>query len=230
MMKKIRKTAGPIVVGFIILAGFSGAAQARYIQADPTGFAAGPNLYSYAGQNPTQNIDPLGLANIYIGGLADKSTNGPVLSYVDLLKKNNQWGPYDAYYPHDQQSEALAYVSGLPQSEPINLYGHSYGGDTAAKVARDCPRPVNSLTTVDPVSWHPPNYNDVLANTNSWTDINNTGPGGADNVIALAGGHWGNSANISGVNYIEDPYASHASFGPSLDFAYKLNLILPTGQ
>jgi RHS repeat-associated protein len=35
----------------------------RYIQADPLGLAAGPNIYGYASQNPAQNIDLLGMAD-----------------------------------------------------------------------------------------------------------------------------------------------------------------------
>lgn len=68
MRKKTKSTTAVIVAGFMTLAGLSGAAQARYIQADPTGLAAGPNLYSYAGQNPTQAIDPSGLDLLVIWG------------------------------------------------------------------------------------------------------------------------------------------------------------------
>jgi uncharacterized protein RhaS with RHS repeats len=68
MKKKSSKPAGSVVTVLIGLAGFSGAAHARYIQADPTGLAAGPNLYSYAGQNPTQGIDPSGLDLLLITG------------------------------------------------------------------------------------------------------------------------------------------------------------------
>ena len=35
-------------------------ALGRYIQADPIGFAGGPNLYGYAGQNPELYVDPHG--------------------------------------------------------------------------------------------------------------------------------------------------------------------------
>lgn len=33
----------------------------RFINKDPIGFAGGMNLYGYVGNNPTTNIDPLGL-------------------------------------------------------------------------------------------------------------------------------------------------------------------------
>jgi len=68
MMKKNNKLAGSIVTVLIGLAGFSGAAHARYVEADPTGLAAGPNLYAYVAQNPTQAIDPFGLDLLVITG------------------------------------------------------------------------------------------------------------------------------------------------------------------
>lgn len=39
----------------------------RYISADPIGQIAGPNLYTYAGNNPTNQSDPLGLYTLKLG-------------------------------------------------------------------------------------------------------------------------------------------------------------------
>ncbi len=36
----------------------------RFISEDPIGFAGGVNAYAYAGENPTINIDPLGLSSL----------------------------------------------------------------------------------------------------------------------------------------------------------------------
>ena len=38
--------------------------KGRYIESDPMGLNAGPNLFAYAGQNPTEAIDPHGLTTI----------------------------------------------------------------------------------------------------------------------------------------------------------------------
>lgn len=68
-MKKNKSAMSASLVAVLIgLVGYSDAANARYIQADPTGLDAGPNLYSYAGQNPTQAIDPFGLDLLLITG------------------------------------------------------------------------------------------------------------------------------------------------------------------
>jgi len=42
-----------------------------YVEADPIGLAGGPNPVAYAGQNPTQAIDPLGLQEFPISGITD---------------------------------------------------------------------------------------------------------------------------------------------------------------
>jgi RHS repeat-associated protein len=48
----------------------------RYIQADPLGLVAGPNMYAYAGNDPTSSIDPFGLEGpefaLLGGGVIDK--------------------------------------------------------------------------------------------------------------------------------------------------------------
>lgn len=44
-----------------VIAFFSSAASARYIQADPIGLDGGPNVYSYANNAPTVYTDPTGL-------------------------------------------------------------------------------------------------------------------------------------------------------------------------
>ena len=39
---------------------YSASAQARFLQADPMGYQAGPDVYSYANGDPTDNADPFG--------------------------------------------------------------------------------------------------------------------------------------------------------------------------
>jgi len=46
------------------------AATGRYLQSDPVGLAAGPSTYNYAGARPLYFADPVGLANILVGGNA----------------------------------------------------------------------------------------------------------------------------------------------------------------
>ena len=42
----------------------SSAAQRRFLQPDPIGYAGGMNMYAYVGNNPVMYVDPWGLADI----------------------------------------------------------------------------------------------------------------------------------------------------------------------
>jgi RHS repeat-associated protein len=195
-------------------------AVGRWTSKDPIGFAGGLNLYGYVVQDPVNRIDSTGLADLFVGGFFDKITNGPVRQYYkDPLRIK---GTYDNYFTWDEKSKMLDYIKSLPSGEPINIIGHSYGGSTAADVVACSSRRINSLTTVDPAShfgvangyafWKP-GYDDVLRNTDSWTNINYVLPGIPDfsDLIVTAGGDWGDGPNRPGINYIERP-AHHAEF------------------
>ena len=94
MNRRTRNLLGAVSAGVLALAGFSDFSHARYLQADPTGLAAGPNLYGYAAQNPTEAIDPSGRACI-AGDLfvtcQDSEDGGPVVTFA---KPGSDWPDY----------------------------------------------------------------------------------------------------------------------------------------
>ncbi|MBA5636899.1 alpha/beta fold hydrolase [Duganella sp. LX20W] len=61
-------------------------------------------------------------------------------------------GPYTLGHEVDAINAAIA--SRLAPGEPFHLVGHSYGGATALRLARQMPQRVLSLTVFEPVAFH----------------------------------------------------------------------------
>src|SRR5215510_15167940 len=127
----------------------------RFLQRDPIKEAGGINLYGYDSGNPISRVDPMRLADIYVGGAWDSGSQ-IVKGYYESHK-----GPYDMYFAWDQAKQITEYIRDLREflpNEPINLIGHSYGADTAADIAADMGKKVcgdkkiDQLITIDTVS------------------------------------------------------------------------------
>jgi RHS repeat-associated protein len=185
----------------------------RFISEDPKGFAAGINFYAYAGNNPLDANDPSGMVYIFVGGAGDSSLSGIVRNYAADFRPLT--GQQVIYRTWDQGSDIQKYIAGLPTGEPINLIGHSYGGDTAATIAANSSRRINMLVTIDPVSQIKPNFSAINQNTNMWVSVNATGGSAFEqsNLIAGLGGAWDSSPQGAATSYISAPKAVHADFG-----------------
>jgi RHS repeat-associated protein len=88
-----------------------------YIEADPSGFRGGLNLFGYAGQNPTQNIDPSGLD-----------------SFAGVPSYSGSGGAYNpAFYQNNSPAEGLASLatrSALPLTPALTGVGWVLYGTT----------------------------------------------------------------------------------------------------
>lgn len=147
------------------------------------------------------------VANIFIGGAGDKTGNHNVLKSSSLQK--DVYGK-NYYATYDQRAEINKQIAALPPDTKVNLIGHSYGGDTAAKIAVDNPGRIDTLVTIDPVGqFSRPDFSDVQNSVNTWIDVNATGnpiPTYPDyrngNLAAELGGKYGDDpANYADIFY-----------------------------
>jgi len=96
----------------------------------------------------------------------------------------------------------------------ITLIAHSYGADTAASVVANGLK-VQTLVTLDPVSYDQPNFQRVAANSGQW--LNYVAAGGGltlPNVIAGVGSAW-NDATLGYATNTTNVDLDHANIAGS---------------
>lgn len=182
----------------------------RFAQADPMGPMGGINPYVALSNSPLDRIDPDGLRDIFIGGAGDGSTHN-VQSYFDLYHSAH---PDSSYHSWEDMDGILKDIANTDPNDPIHLIGHSYGGDTAAKAALKACRKVDILITIDPVSHHRPNLQDLANNVGTWIDVDAEGgsPFNIANILAGGGGGWNGAPYGLADSYIQDDNVGHADF------------------
>ena len=131
----------------------------RWLSRDPIKEQGGFNLYGFAGNNPVDEIDPLGLVLVAVDGtdsskwvreLPNSSiTNSHVRNFHNdyLLEKDEKkkywFGPdlsytgYDAIFIHKKVVEYLSEIICENECEKINMVGFSRGGYIMMEVARE---------------------------------------------------------------------------------------------
>lgn len=188
-----------------------------FISEDPKGFDAGVNFYAYANNNPINANDPSGNIYIFVGGFGDVSLSGGIVKNF-AERFNPVAGQQVVYRSWDQSSEIQNLINSQPAGEPINLIGHSYGGDTAATITANSARQINTLITIDPVSLITPNYSDVAKNSNFWMNVNAQTANSLErsNIIAGIGGAW-NSSPKGYADLFVNSQANHADFSSMMN-------------
>lgn len=183
------------------------------------------NTYGYVSSNPLRYGDPSGLITIFIGGAGDKQPfmGTPPHHIVGNYQNwySNNVDSNSAYFGYNEKDKILAAIRAARANnpcEPINLVGHSYGGDTAAVVARalaDDGVRTNALITVDPVGGAIPGFwddGDHLTGVDLWSNINATPANrNASDTVASIGGKWGNAVNGE-ADLFANVNANHADF------------------
>ncbi|USD21226.1 hypothetical protein [Microbulbifer variabilis] len=97
----------------------------------------------------------------------------------------------DIYFEHHQKKELAAWIDENNSEYSLTVIGHSYGGNSAARVIAAGHR-VDHLITADPVGRFKPNFTNVALYSETWTNYVATGGGmNRNNLVARAGGWYG---------------------------------------
>ena len=196
----------------------------KWLSQDLIGYPDGWNSLKYSKNQIISSVDWLGAETLYIGGALESQTG--------CLSKGVKASTGESYpskvYGWDQKDEVINKIKEIKEknpSESINLVGHSYGGDTAYLVARDCGYSIDSLVTLDPVSHFTFDITKP-SNVNDWTNVvaSESGMSWGD-VVAGIGGAWG-EINASGVTNIDATNADHEDVQEMLDALRDYNMDL----
>jgi hypothetical protein len=153
---------------------------------------------SAANISPTPDMLGVPQHLAFVGGFFD--------STLSLLSSIGVDGPMDAAYNAFKRANPTADVkyftwtdaSGLAQwanqnGGQVMVISHSYGADTAASVVASGVK-VQTLVTLDPVSYVLPSFQQVAANAGQWLNFVAAGGGlTLPNAIAGVGGAWNNA-------------------------------------
>jgi hypothetical protein len=183
--------------------------------------------------SPVVVAPPVNGAVMFIGGLDDsryKNVNN------ESLKQYRSAHPFQnvRYYAWDERPRIEREILGLPADRSVTLIGHSYGGDTGAKVVTDLPGRVRQLVTADPVSdfgigsiFDSRGYDAVERSTPDWADINSTGGprDNGSNIVAGVGGDWGDGPSGTASEYLTSPNTTHADFWDMLQSVWPRALV-----
>ncbi|MBN8530389.1 MAG: alpha/beta hydrolase [Alphaproteobacteria bacterium] len=196
------------------------------------GFGSARDRLGIGGGRPTATIKPVykplskissprgsegrgkSVVNVFVGGADDEEGllgNHPVRNSSSLRE-----GVYgnNYYANHTQDMDIGSFITRLPKNITINLIGHSYGGDTAAKIAVANPGRVEMLVTVDPTSWIRPDFSKVRNSVGTWINVNAVGKPGSysvGNFFAGVGGRWKNDPKGYSHVFIS-AYENHPEF------------------
>jgi len=152
------------------------------------------------------------MADIFIGGFGD---GGMLASSIvaDYQKTYAKTHSGSVYFEWTSSKDIVKYLDKLPPDEPINLIGHSYGGDTAGVIAARYKRRINVLVTVDPVGSGQYMINAIKGNCTVWVDVNAQPSGwfNLSNIAAGVGQAWNKEPRGIANFYIEAPF-NHEEF------------------
>jgi pimeloyl-ACP methyl ester carboxylesterase len=147
------------------------------------------------------------------------------------------------YFSHSDDEGIKAFLDSVQPAEPINLIGHSWGGDTAGNIAVTYRRRINLLITVDPVGHWPsevprPEYPQpgrppladytsfymlIRSNCDQWVDVDAITDAWyhESNVIAGLGGPWGVAVRDIAHLYIDAKGHDHRDFAQMMGYTDK---------